>query len=132
RSSNILLCLTSLVLLSARAIAMIASGSQEAGDLGGRGFDLHDDRFLYSLNAVRNTFRVTANVAGAENVNLISYRHLNFSLDDVGQGFVRMNMKGRADAWLVMNLQERHLIALDHRFDQQIAVHRFAFNLLDD
>src|SRR5918994_6210930 len=105
----------------------MGSSSEEGCDIRCGGFDFDDNRFFQTLNSMSHTFGMTANVARAENVNLFSHCHLDLSLNDICQGFVRMDMERRADSGLVMNLQKGHFVTHNQWLYQEVAIHRLAF-----
>src|SRR5215831_15195245 len=89
------------------------SCSQESCDVGSGRLNFDNDGFFKALDSMRNALGMAANIARAEDINLLPDRHFNFSFDDIGERLVGVHMHRRADARLIMNFQKSHFIALD-------------------
>src|ERR1043166_3034775 len=62
-----------------------------------------------------------ADIARAHDEFLAAHRRLDLALHHIGNRLVRVTVQRRADAGGIANLEERHLIALDERLDEEIA-----------
>src|SRR5215471_15592416 len=102
---------------------------QEGTDLGGRRLDLNHNGVFDGLQSVEDSCGVPANIARAHDEFLRADRRFHFALHHVGKRFMRVGMKRGANSRRIVDLEERHLVTLDKRLDEQIsAVHRLALD----
>src|SRR4029078_10543087 len=102
---------------------------EEVTDLARRRLDLDYNGIFDGLQSVEDSFGVPANIARSHDEFLRADSRFHFALHDVGNRFMRVGVKRGADSRRIVDLEERHLVTLDKRLDENIpAIQRLALD----